>query len=140
MVLRFYRNTILKGKPQRGNMETVKHHGSGKRSPKKNPKGPTYYDAPHLAFFEPAEFDDLVAMLAERNARYRHKKVNGVDPRANNSRKRSRFPGQHARCWYCGRNYNWGGNGIVGHLMCSGSSDYLCWNSDRKSTRLNSSH
>ncbi len=129
MVLRFYRNPILKGLPQRGNMATVKHHGSGKRSPKKNPKGPTYYEAPHLAFFEPAEFDDLLAMLAERNARYQRKKVNGVDPRANISRKRSRFPGQHARCWYCGRTFNWGGNGIVGHLTCSGSSNYLCWNS-----------
>ncbi len=129
MVLRLYRNSILKGMPQRGNMATAKHHGSGKRSSRKNPKGPNYYEAPHLAFFEPAEFDDLVATLAERNARYQRKKVNGVDPRANIPRKRSRFPGQHARCWYCGRTYSWGGNGNNDHLMCSGSSDYFCWNS-----------
>ena len=129
MVLSFYRNSILKGMPQRGNMTTVKHHGSGKRSPKKNPKGPTYYEAPHLAFFDPAEFDDLVALLAKRNSRYCKQKVNGVYPGTNMSWKRSLFPGQHARCWYCGRTYSWGGNGMVGHLMCSGSRNYFCWNS-----------
>ncbi len=129
MVLRFYRNPILKGMPQRGKTTTVKHHGSGKRSPKKNPKGPTYYEAPHLAFFEPAEFDDLVALLAKRNSQYGQKKINGVHPRTNMSWKRSRFPGQHARCWYCGRTYSWGGNGITEHLMCSGSYNYFCWNS-----------
>jgi len=129
MVLRFYRNPILKGMPQRGKMATVKHHGSGIRSSKKNPKGPTYYEAPHLAFFEPAEFDELVALLAKKNSRYCKKQVNGVYPGTNKSWKRSRFPGQHARCWYCGHTYNWGGNGITGHLMCSGSYNYLCWNS-----------
>jgi len=129
MVLRYYRNPILKGMPQRGYKATTKHHGSGKRPSKKNPKGPTYYEAAHLAFFEPAEFDDLVALLAESNAKYCRKKLNGVDPQANVSRKRSRFPGKHAHCWYCGRPYHWGGNGIVGHLMCSGSNKHLCWNS-----------
>lgn len=129
MALRYYRNPILKGMPQRGRMATVKHHGSGKRPSKKNPKGPNYYAAPHLAFFEPTEFDDLVALLAESNANYCRKQVNGVDPRANVSRKRTRFPGQHVRCWYCGRTYNWGGNGDIGHLMCSGSHKYRCWNS-----------
>jgi len=129
MVLRFYRNPILKGMPLRGRMATVKRHGSGKRPSKKNPKGPSYYEAPHLAFFDPPEFDDLVALLAASNAGYCRKKVNGVDPRANVRRQRTRFPGQHARCWYCGRTYNWGGNGDVGHLLCSGSHKYLCWNS-----------
>ncbi len=129
MVLRYYRNPLLKGLPQRGRMATVKHHGSGKRQSKKNPKGPTYYEAPHLAFFEPAAFDDLVSLLAESNAKYCRKKVAGVDPRANVPRKRTRFPGQHACCWYCGRTFNWGGNGDAGHLMCSGSHKYQCWNS-----------
>ncbi len=129
MVLRFYRNPLLKGMPQRGRMMSVKHHGSGKRSSKKNPKGPTYYHAPHLAYFDPVEFDDLVQLLSVKNQHYRRKMVNGVDPRTCVPRKRTRFPGQHARCWYCGRNYNWGGNGIAGHLMCAGSHKYLCWNS-----------
>jgi hypothetical protein len=82
-----------------------------------------------LAFFEPAEFDDLVALLAEKNKNYGRKVVNGADSRAGVPRKRTRFPGQHARCWYCGRIYYWGGNGNKGHLMCSGSHKYSCWNS-----------
>jgi len=129
MVLRFYRNTLLKGMPQRGKMATVKVHGSGKRKSRKNPKGPTYYLAPHLAFFDPAEFDELVALLAEANANFRRKTTNGVDVRAGVPRKRTRSFGQHARCWYCGRHYVWGGNGITDNLMCSGSRKWRCWNS-----------
>jgi hypothetical protein len=44
-------------------------------------------------------------------------------------RKRTRFPGQHARCWYCGRHYVWGGNGMNENLMCSGPREWRCWNS-----------
>jgi hypothetical protein len=66
MVLRYYRNTLLKGYPLRGRMATVKNHGSGKRPSRKNPKGPSYYHAPHLAFFDPIEFDELVILLAEK--------------------------------------------------------------------------
>lgn len=129
MVLRFYRNPLLKGMPQRGRMATVKHHGSGKRQSKKNPKGPTFYEAPHLAFFDPEEFDDLVALLAERNRHYRRKGVNGADPRVNVPRKRTRFPGQHGRCWYCGYHHVWGGNGVTENLMCSNARHRQCWNS-----------
>lgn len=129
MVLRFYRNPLLKGMPQRGRMATVKHHGTGKRQSKKNPKGPTYYEASHLAYFEPDEFDELVALLAERNRDYRRKNVNGVDPRANVPRKRTRFPGQHGRCWYCGYHHVWGGNGVTANLMCSNARQEQCWNS-----------
>jgi site-specific DNA recombinase len=129
MVLRLYRNTLLKGVALRGRNHTVKNHGTGRRVQRRNPKGPTFYPCPHLAYFTEAEFDDLVARLHTANEQYRRKKVNGVDPRANVARKRTRFPGQHARCWYCGRNFNWGGNGDKGHLMCSGSHSYSCWNS-----------
>jgi AraC-like DNA-binding protein len=31
-------------------------------------------------------------------------------------RKRTRFPGQQARCLYCGRQCVWGGNGITSNL------------------------
>lgn len=129
MVLRFYRNTILKGMPQRGRMTSMKHHGTGQRRSKKNPKGPNFYEAPHLAFFSAEELDDLVSTVGRANANYRRKKANGVDPRENVPRKRTRFPGQHARCWYCGRPYHWGGNGITCHLMCAGAHTYQCWNS-----------
>jgi len=129
MVLRYYRNPLLKGMPLRGRMATAKHHGSGKRPSRRNLKGPTYYNAPHLAFFEPDEFDDLVALLAESNKNYRRKNVNGVDPRINVPRKRTRFPGQHGRCWYCGFHHVWGGNGVTANLMCSNARHWRCWNS-----------
>ena len=41
-----------------------------------------------------------------------------------------RFPGGGgAICWYCGRPFVWGGNGVTGHLMCTGSRERCCWNS-----------
>lgn len=125
----FYSNTLLKGLPQRGKMHSVKHHGSGRRRSMKNPKGPTYYGAPHLAHLTPDEFDDLNAALTEHNAHYRRRKVNGEDLLKGVPRKRTRFPGQHARCWYCGRQYVWGGNGITHNLQCNGAREWKCWNS-----------
>ncbi len=129
LVLAFYRNTLLKGRPRRGVMATVKQHATGKRRSKKNPKGPTYYHAPNLAFFSEAEFDELVALLAQRNKNTGRKVVNGVDPRAGVPRKRTRSFGQHARCWYCGHHYVWGANGIKDGLMCSAARERGCWNS-----------
>jgi hypothetical protein len=129
MALRYYRNPLLKGMPQRGKMTTVKKHGTGKRVSERNPDGPTFYSAPHLAFFEPTEFDDLIEIVAQANKRYRRKRVNGLDGRQSVPRNRTRFPGQHATCWYCGRHYVWGANGITGHLMCSGAREWKCWNS-----------
>ena len=49
MVRRFYGNPLLKGLPQRGKMHTVKNHATGRRASVKNPDGPVYYSAPHLA-------------------------------------------------------------------------------------------
>jgi hypothetical protein len=57
------------------------------------------------------------------------KPVNGADSRLHVPRKRTRFPGQHACCWYCGRRYVWGGNGVTDNLMCAGSREWTCWNS-----------
>lgn len=129
MVLRYYRNPLLKGYPQRGKTATVKHHATGKRVSRKNPKGPNYFHAPHLAHLEPVEFDELVALLGERNKNFKRKAANGVDPRSAVPRKRTRSFGQHARCWYCGRHYVWGGNGVTDNLMCSGARERKCWNS-----------
>ena len=76
----YYSNPLLKGLPQRGKMHSVKHHGSGRRRSAKNPKGPTYYEAPHLAHLSPAEFDDLNAALIKKNANYRRGDEDGNDP------------------------------------------------------------
>jgi site-specific DNA recombinase len=129
MVRRFYRNTLLKGRPERGNRCTVKNHEKGRRVSVKNPNGPCSWSCPHLAHLDPATFDALNAHLRDCNANLGRKLINGVDPRYHVSRKRTRFPGQWGRCWYCGRHHVWGGNGITGNLMCSGSREWLCWNS-----------
>jgi hypothetical protein len=129
MVRRFYSNTLLMGKPQRGKMHTQKHHETGRRRSVKNPKGPNYYDAPHLAFFDEEFFRELNSALDQKNACYAHAKSEGHASSPRRSRKRTHFPGQHARCLYCGRLFLWGGNGITGHLMCGGSREWRCWNS-----------
>ena len=122
-------NPILIGLPWRGRKESKKHYESGKRVSRKNPKGPKFYPAPHLAFVTPAEFNALNSLLDKTNAKHRRRFVNGVDPLLNTPRKRTRFPAQHARCWYCGRQFVRGGNGIPDDLMCKGSRDWRCWNS-----------
>lgn len=129
MVRRYFANPLLKGKPQRGAKHTVKHHGTGRRISVKNPKGPNFYEAPHLAFFTEQEFDDLNMLLDARNNHNRRKTVNGVDPLLHRTRSQSIFPGLHARCLYCGHHYVWGANGMVQNLMCSNSREWHCWHS-----------
>lgn len=130
MVLRFYRNPILKGLPARGTMHTTKKHKTGRRSSTRNPKGPTYREEPHLAFFCPDEIDPVLEALEKKNAHYkRKKKTNGVDSRYQVPKKRTRAFGQHATCYYCGHRYVWGANGITDSLMCSNSRSWHCWNS-----------
>ena len=129
MVRRFYRNPLLKGAPERGNRYTVKKHELGRRVSVKNPDGPISWACPHLAHLDAATFDALNAHLEACHANLGRKPVNGVDPRLHVSPKLTRFPGQWGYCWYCGRHHVWGGNGISGNLMCSGSREWLCWNS-----------
>ena len=130
MVRSYFKNPILKGKPERGNMHSVKHHESGRRRSEKNPDGPLAIHMPHLEMIPELLFDELNALLDEQNCgRGRKSKANGQDPLEGVPRKRTRFPGQHAKCWYCGRIMVWGGNGIKDHLQCSGSRNWRCWNS-----------
>ena len=126
---RITRNTLLKGMPGRGWHESKKHHETGQRRSEKNPDGPNFYPCPHLAHINPAEFDATNAILDQRNQHFRRKPIDGKDPRHQVPRKRTRFPGQSARCWYCGQPYVWGGNGITGSLMCNGPREWHCWNS-----------
>ena len=129
MVRRFFGNPLLKGMPQRGKMHTIKHHGTGRRVSVKNPKGPVYYSAPHLAHLTEAEFDELNALLDAENAHHRRPTVDGANPLLNRSRRHSVFPGMHARCWYCGHHYVWGANGITENLMCNNAREWHCWHS-----------
>ena len=116
MVRRFYSNSLLKGKPQRGAKHTVKKYDTGRRVSVTNPNGPNYFDAPHLAHMSEEEFDELQKLLAAAHAHHGRPKLNGVDPLLGRPRKHSQFPGLHSQCWYCGCHYVWGGNGITGTL------------------------
>jgi len=129
MVRRYYRNPMLKGMPARGRMHTDKKHERGRRVSIPNPDGPKYVSYPHLAHLDIQKFDDLNAGLDEANKNCGRKKVNGNDPLYRVPKKRTRFPGQHARCWYCGRQLVWGGNGMKDKLMCSAAREWKCWNS-----------
>lgn len=129
LVRSFYGNSLLKGYPQRGKMHTVKHHGTGRRRSVKNPKGPNYYHAPHLAFLDVEEFDSLNELLDAKNAGFGRPSTNGEPTSPRRSRNDSRFPGQVARCWYCGFPYVWGGNGVKENLMCNNARHWHCWHS-----------
>ena len=116
MVRRFYKNLLLSGKASRGTMHTVKIYATGRRVSVKNPKGPKYLEFPHLAHLDPVFQDELIAALKKKNSIYQRPLVNGHDPLCGVPTKRTRFPGQHVRCWYCGRQFVWGGNGITENL------------------------
>ena len=129
-VRRFYKNRCLAGRPGRGFRHTVKHHETGRRVSVPNTESdPVFLDYPHLAHVDAAELEEVNSLLAAKNARWRRKDVNGTDPRWRVPRKRTRFPGQHARCWYCGSDFVWGGNGVTDNLMCSNSRRWGCWHS-----------
>jgi site-specific DNA recombinase len=129
VVRRISANPLLKGLPGRGFKHTIKHHEIGRRISVKKPEGPRFRECPHLAHWTPEVFDEINAVLQAANQGRGRKPVNGTDPRMRVPRKRTRFPGQHARCWYCGRQSVWGGNGMKDNLQCNGSREWRCWNS-----------
>jgi site-specific DNA recombinase len=129
MVRRYFGNRLLAGMPGRGFKHTKKHHETGARIAVKNPDGPNYYECPHLAHVPLQELNDVNAMLEKQNRNCGRTPVEGKDPLAGLPRKRSRFPGHCADCWYCGYEGVWGGNGMTGNLMCKRAREWKCWNS-----------
>lgn len=129
MVRRVTGNSLLKGMPGRGFRHTDKRHETGRRVSIPNPKGPKFRQHPELAHIDPDLWEEVNALLDRANAGCGRKPVNGNDPRWRVPRKRTHFPGQHARCWYCGRQCVWGGNGVTENLMCNGAREWRCWNS-----------
>jgi site-specific DNA recombinase len=121
-------NPILKGVRVRNEMMSTRVNKTGRhRSVKAPPEERLERPVPHLAFIEAARYDRIVAMLKRRNANRGRKPIEGSDPRRGVPRKRTAWPGQHARCGVCGRLFYYGGNGRTDHLMCSGARDYRCW-------------
>jgi site-specific DNA recombinase len=132
MVKRFYHNTLLKGEARRGVTRTKKTHTTGRRDREPNPEGPTYYSVPHLAYFDTHEYDKFIADLKAAHAgKGRRKKKDEQKPRERFGVvcRRTRYPGNASRCWYCGSVNVWGGNGVSENLMCNGSRRKRCWNS-----------
>jgi hypothetical protein len=129
MVRRFYGNPLLAGKPRRGVRHTIKHYETGRRISVPNTESdPVLLDCPHLGHVDFDELLEVNALLEESNKNFSRHRTNGVDKLARRPRKRTRRPGQHARCWYCGREFVWGGNGVTANLMCAGPRCWKCWN------------
>ncbi len=129
LVTQLVHNPILKGVRLRNRKMSKRVNQTGRRKSISAPAGERLErHCPHLAFIEPARYDRLIALLDQRNARFRRRGVDGIDSRKNVSKKRTVWPGQHIDCGVCGRPYVYGGHGQKEHLMCRGAHDYNCWN------------
>ena len=130
MVGRITRNPILKGVRQRNRKESKRFNKTGKhKSVNAKPEDLLERNCPHLAFFEAACYDRILAKVKKRNAKYRRSQDGVPDPCANRPKKRVRYPGQTIRCGVCGRPIVFGAHGQRDRLMCSGAREYVCWNS-----------
>jgi site-specific DNA recombinase len=128
LVAQVTHNPILKGERRRNERMVDRINKSGrKKSIKAPPAELLIRHCPHLAFFDPAYYDGIIAMLRLRNDKYRRGKT-GPDCRRNVPRRRTRWPGQHLRCGICGRQFVFGGHGQTHHLMCDGARRHRCWN------------
>ncbi len=128
MVARVTHNWILKGVRFRNKRKTRRISVGKYKSEKAEPHELLTRRVPHLAFFEDAYYDRVVAKADARNAKYRRSKGGAADPCANRPKKRVRYPGQSLCCGVCGRPFVFGAHGQTDHLMCSGAREYLCWN------------
>jgi site-specific DNA recombinase len=129
-----FRNPILKGVREHNNVTTKRVNRTGRRtSVKASPEELQTRSVPHLAYYDPIEFDGVHAAIRLRNSGKGRPKIAGRDMRAGMPRKRTIWPLQHARCGPCGRPYWRGacGDKLVGN--CSGSLTYRCWNGQQLS-------
>ena len=128
MVSRVTHNWILKGLRFRNKQKTRRISEGKYKSEQAKAEDLLTRHVPHLAFFDAAYYDRVVAKLDARNAKFCRNGKGGPDPRRNVSKKRTRFPGQSVYCSRCGRLFVFGGHGQKDHLECDGSRNYKCWN------------
>lgn len=122
-------NPWLKGVRERNRRCSKKNYASGKYVTEEAPPEMLLTrEVPHLAYFEAAYYDRVVAAADERNACYRRSDDNGEATTKRGSKKRTRYPGQCVYCGVCGNKYVFGGHGQTDHLMCEGARSYECWN------------
>lgn len=126
---KYTRNPLLKGLRVHNDRRTRRINSTGKyKSEKAPPEHRLEREVPHLAFIEPAYYDQVLAKVNQRNEKYRRSKSENDDPLTNRPKRRTRFPGQIIECGICGRGYVFGGHGQTEHLMCNGAREYKCWN------------
>ena len=129
MVARASHNPILKGIRFRNKRKTKRNNKTGRYiSEKADPKELLLRRVPHLAFFDEAYYDRVIAKVDARNAKYRRNGNGEPDPCQDRPKKKTRFPGQTVYCGICGRLFVFGGHGQRDHLMCEGAREYKCWN------------
>src|SRR5262249_31126832 len=125
LVTQLVHNPILKGVRVRNRKMSKRVNQTGRRKSVNAPASERLErHCPHLAFIDPARYDRVVRMLDARNARFRRKGTNGIDPRSGVPKKRTVWPGQHIYCGVCGRLFVYGGHGQKDHLLCRGAHDY----------------
>jgi DNA invertase Pin-like site-specific DNA recombinase len=128
-VARHTHNRMLKGVRERNNRKSRRINKTGEyKSEKAAPGDLLTRRAPHLAFFDEAYFDRVVAKADAANARFRRSDDPRQDPCLHRSRKVSRYPGRAAVCGICGRTFVWGGHGQTDRMMCNGVRQHRCWN------------
>ena len=127
-VARYTFNPLLKGVRERNRRKTQRHNASGKYvSQKAAPEDLLQRAVPHLAFFDAAYYDRVVAKVKARNEPYRRSDDPAADPCLYRPKKDTRFPGRVTFCGVCGRQWVWGGNGQTDHMMCNGAREHRCW-------------
>src|SRR5271165_257216 len=129
MVARVVSNPIVKGVRVRNKKMSRRINKTGRRrSVDAPPAERLERNCPHLAFIDPGRFDRVNALLARRNSKFKRRLKDGIDPRKNVPKKKTRWPGQHLECGICGRLCRFGGHGQTDHLLCAGATEYVCWN------------
>ena len=115
MVARTSHNWLLKGIRFRNKRKTRRINQPGRyKSEKADPKELLLRRVPHLAFFDEAYYDRVIAKVDARNAKYRRNGNGTPDPCQDRPKKRTRFPGQTVYCGICGRLYVFGGTRPTG--------------------------
>jgi site-specific DNA recombinase len=130
MVSRLVKNPIFKGVRERNRHMSQRINRTGRRITVRAPADLLLTRfCPHLEYVPAEEFDALMVELQQRNAWCRRSGDRQHDPLRGRPRTQTPFPGQHLKCGICGRPYYWHGAESRGVMVCSGATEYKCWNS-----------
>ncbi len=109
-VRRIVTNPIYKGVRERNRKRAKRVNKTGRHRSVNAPiEELLTRECPHLRMIEPERFDRINAMLKLKNDKYRRGRLASKDCRKGVPRKRTTWPGQHARCGICQSLFYWGG-------------------------------